>query len=274
MDFSFLLHVLEESSILTLTVIALMFAIEALNISTHGGMFSFMHRSRFGQVLFASLFGVIPGCIGGYFTVSMYSKKMFSFGALLAMAIATTGDEAFVMLASFPKESALIFAGLFMGALVCGWAYDRFDSSYIARDAAECDCDDMEEVKEHSTLKHKLMHTAKHGLRIFLWTFGVMALVGLAEQFVDMESWVNDNVVLMVFMAALIGCIPQSGPHLVFVTLYAAGVLPLPILLASCVSQDGHAGLPLIAASEKDFFRLKGIKFTLGATVGLIALLF
>ena len=91
---------------------------------------------------------------------------------------------------------------------------------------------------------------------------------------VDLESWVSGNVVPMIILASLIGCIPQSGPHMVFVSLYASGILPLPILLASCVSQDGHAGLPLIAASKKDFFRLKGIKFILGIAVGLIALIF
>lgn len=272
-EFDFLPDVLKESIVLTLTVTALMFIIEAVNITSKGRMFSFLHRKTSGQVLLSSLLGAVPGCLGGYFTVSMYSKKMFSFGALLAMAIATTGDEAFVMLASFPKQALLIFAGLLLAGIAAGLIYDRFNQDYISRDVAECDCSD-EDISEHKSLKHKLLHTAKHGVRIFAWTFGVMALIGIIDQMVDLESWVSGNVVPMIILASLIGCIPQSGPHMVFVSLYASGILPLPILLASCVSQDGHAGLPLIAASKKDFFRLKGIKFILGIAVGLIALIF
>lgn len=272
-EFDFLPDVLKESIVLTLTVTALMFIIEAVNITSKGRMFSFLHRKTSGQVLLSSLLGAVPGCLGGYFTVSMYSKKMFSFGALLAMAIATTGDEAFVMLASFPKQALLIFAGLLLAGIAAGLIYDRFNQDYISRDVAECDCSD-EDTSEHKSLKHKLLHTAKHGVRIFAWTFGVMALIGIIDQMVDLESWVSGNVVPMIILASLIGCIPQSGPHMVFVSLYASGILPLPILLASCVSQDGHAGLPLIAASKKDFFRLKGIKFILGIAVGLIALIF
>ena len=272
-EFDFLPDVLKESIVLTLTVTVLMFIIEAVNISSKGRMFSFLHRKAYGQVLLSSLLGAVPGCLGGYFTVSMYSKKMFSFGALLAMAIATTGDEAFVMLASFPKQALLIFAGLLLAGIATGLIYDLFNQDYISRDVAECDCSD-DGTSEHKTLKHKLLHTAKHGVRIFAWTFGVMVLIGIIDQMVDLESWVSGNVVPMIILAALIGCIPQSGPHMVFVSLYASGILPLPILLASCVSQDGHAGLPLIAASKKDFFRLKCIKFILGIAVGLIALIF
>ena len=272
-EFDFLPDVLKESIVLTLTVTVLMFINEAVNITSKGRMFSFLHRKTSGQVLLSSLLGAVPGCLGGYFTVSMYSKKMFSFGALLAMAIATTGDEAFVMLASFPKQALLIFAGLLLAGIAAGLIYDRFNQDYISRDVAECDCSD-EDTSEHKSLKHKLLHTAKHGVRIFAWTFGVMALIGIIDQMVDLESWVSGNVVPMIILASLIGCIPQSGPHMVFVSLYASGILPLPILLASCVSQDGHAGLPLIAASKKDFFRLKGIKFILGIAVGLIALIF
>ena len=274
MDFTFLLDVLKESVVLTLTVIALMSAIEAFNFTSHGKMIEFLHGSKAGQIIFSALFGAIPGCVGGYFTVSLYSKKMFTFGALLAMAVATTGDEAFVMLAMYPKTAVIIFLALMVFGAACGFIYDRMGERYIDKDAADCDCVENEHGSDHKSLKHRLLHTLEHGLRIFLWTFCVMAIVEGAEQFVDLEAWVNNNTLLMIVLAALIGCIPQSGPHIAFVTLFASGVLPLPVLLASCVSQDGHAGLPLIAASRKDFFRLKAVKLILAIGVGVLAMLF
>lgn len=274
MDFTYLMDTLKESAVLTLVVIALMSAIEAFNFSSHGRLSEFLHRSKAGRIIISALAGAAPGCVGGYFAVSMYSKRMFSFGALLAMAIATTGDEAFVMLARFPKAALLIFAGLTVLGIICGFLSDSVNECYIAKDAADCDCVEDSHGSDHKSLKHRLVHTLRHGLKIFLWTFCVMAVVSGAGQFFDVGSWISSNTLLMIVLAALIGCIPQSGPHLAFVTLFASGILPLPVLLASCISQDGHAGLPLIAASKKDFFKLKAIKLILGVTVGVVAMLF
>lgn len=275
MDLTFLLDVLKESVILTLIVTALMFAIEAFNFSTKGSFMAFLHRSHAGQIVASSLLGAIPGCVGGYFTVSMYTKRMFSFGALLAMALATTGDEAFVMLASYPKTALAIFGGLFVLGLAGGFIADARGRHYMEKDADQCDCPEPDErlAEEHKSLKHKLLHTLRHGGKIFLWTFGIMAVVGAVQQFVDLESWVGANIPLMILLAVAIGCIPQSGPHMVFVTLFASGLLPVSVLLASCISQDGHAGLPLIAASRKDFLKIKLIKCVIALAVGFATML-
>lgn len=275
MEFKALLDILEESVVLTVIVIALMFAIEAFNFTSHGRLISFLHRSRAGQIIASAVFGAVPGCVGGYFSVSMYSKKMFTFGALTAMAVATTGDEAFVMLAMYPKASAAIFAGLLVLGTAVGFLVDAKSVKYIEKDAAECDCPDTDSIhiEEHKSLRHRFMHTLKHGLKIFLWTFGIMVAVWVVEQFVDLETWVNGNTALMILLAVLIGCIPSSGPHLVFVTLYGSGVLPLCVLIASCISQEGHAGLPLIAASRKDFLRMKALKCALALIAGFALML-
>ena len=46
-EFDFLPDVLKESIVLTLTVTVLMFIIEAVNISSKGRMFSFLHRKTY-----------------------------------------------------------------------------------------------------------------------------------------------------------------------------------------------------------------------------------
>jgi hypothetical protein len=61
---------------------------------------------------------------------------------------------------------------------------------------------------------------------------------------------------------------------MIFVTLYAAGVIPLPVLLASSISQDGHASLPLIAESRKSFLWAKAINCIVALAVGYSAMLF
>lgn len=86
----------------------------------------------------------------------------------------------------------------------------------------------------------------------------------------DVTSWISDNTLLMILLAAAVGIIPESGPHLIFVSLYAAGVVPMPVLLASCISQDGHASLPLLAESRGSFLKAKLINVGVGIGIGLI----
>jgi hypothetical protein len=113
----------------------------------------------------------------------------------------------------------------------------------------------------------------KHLPTIFAWTFGVLLILGIVLEHVDISHWISDNTVLMILLATLIGIIPESGPHMIFVSLYAAGVVPFPVLLASCISQDGHASIPLLAESRRSFLWAKAINCMAAIIAGLIAML-
>ena len=120
-------------------------------------------------------------------------------------------------------------------------------------------------------LDYVLMHDIP---TIFAWTFGVLFVMGLLQHYIDIESWIGGNTALMIIIAALVGLIPQSGPHLIFVTLFASGTITLPVLLASCISQNGHASLPLLAENRRAFVITKLATCLLGMAVGFISLLF
>lgn len=55
----------------------------------------------------------------------------------------------------------------------------------------------------------------------------------------------------------LVGIIIESGPHLLFVTMYVSGNLPVKILLASSIVQYGQSMVPLIAESQRSFLVVK-----------------
>ena len=113
----------------------------------------------------------------------------------------------------------------------------------------------------------------KHFLTTFAWTFGVLLVLGIGLQYVDIDHWISDNTALMILLATLIGIIPESGPHMIFVTLFAAGIVPFPVLLASSISQDGHAGIPLLAESKKSFAWAKLINCFIALAAGYAAML-
>ena len=406
------IDILRNSILITGLVVVMMMMIESLNIESGGLFFKGLRKTKVGQVIFGAVLGSIPGCMGGFATVSLYTHRMFSFGALVAMMIASSGDEAFVMLAMIPREALILFAVLFVLAIAVGIVtdkvYDRIHARHCGKDeheecGAEADCTDGYVIHEHEHKegeKHGKRHfgwkrivmfiglavfiaalatgrlghdhgghggdfstslemtegeiemtegeiemtegeiemteggqghchetehchegehadgftidllsedwmnvlfaalsvivlfvlifgsdhfveghlwnhiVRKHLPTIFAWTFGVLLVLGIALQYVDIESWISDNTILMILLATLIGIIPESGPHLIFVTLFAAGVVPFPVLLASSISQDGHASIPLLAESKKSFAWAKLINCGVAVAAGLLAMLF
>jgi hypothetical protein len=82
--------------------------------------------------------------------------------------------------------------------------------------------------------------------------------------------WLNENWLIVLALAVLIGFIPESGPHMVFVTMYADGILPFSLLLASSISQDGHGMLPLLAESKKAFLSVKIVNGIFATFTGLV----
>ena len=374
-------EILRNAILITGLVTVMMMMIESLNIESHGLFFKGLRKTKVGQVVIASLLGSIPGCMGGFATVSLYTHRMFSFGALVAMMIASSGDEAFIMLAMIPQQALILFAILFVTAVASGVLidviYDRKHSRTCQKhDHSECGpqsecthgyaihsedkghgrhwswhrilmliglavfitalatgklghdhsahqhqthehcCDHHECTSEHihnheeegtfhidllsedwmnilfaglsvimlfvlllgsdHFVEEHLWHhiVKKHLPTIFAWTFGVLLAIGILLQHVDISRWITDNTVLMILLATLIGIIPESGPHMIFVTLYAAGIVPFPVLLASCISQDGHASIPLLAESKKSFLWAKLINCAVAIAVGLTATLF
>lgn len=358
-----LLDALRAAVLITGMVVMMMLMIESLNISSGGRFFSRLRGSKIGQIVVSALLGWIPGCMGGFASVSLFSHGMISFGALVAMMIATSGDEAFVMLTLFPGKALWISLVILAIGIAAGVLIDYVGPKLGLKPYALKACDEMhlheEDMHEHAdahpsqeaalskkrTLftwrrgvlfigiglyifalatgmlehEHEGIEEAEHGgfnllsedwmnllfaivslvmlgvaalgsdhfveehlwhhiivrhvPKIFAWTFGVLVALGFIMELVDVSAWISANVPLMIVLATLIGIIPESGPHLIFVTLFAAGVVPMPVLLASCISQDGHAALPLLAESKGAFLRAKAINCVIALFVGFIAYL-
>jgi Putative, 10TM heavy-metal exporter len=129
-------------------------------------------------------------------------------------------------------------------------------------------------VPDHFLEVHIWEHTAKkHLLRIFLWTLGALLAVHLGETYWDLGDLVSRHQVWVILAAALIGLVPDSGPHLIFVVLFSQGMVPFSVLLTSSIVQDGHGMLPLLSISIKDFAFIKVFNLIFGLAVGYLCFL-
>lgn len=318
-------------------VAMMMVVIEYLNILSRGVWQEGLRGSLLKQYLLASFLGATPGCLGAFAVVSLYSHREVSLGAVVAAMIATSGDEAFVMLTLIPKQAPLVFIILLFVGLAAGYLTDTLFTKqamicdgcahkFKIHEPEVCHCFPWGNLKEqwlhcssargilgltlllfvfvvgsgmmgppvwnwvritlvlvaavalfivstvpdHFLEEHLWNHVVKvHVPRVFLWTFGALfAMHLLVDQF-QLGNWLQENQLIVLLVACLVGIIPESGPHLIFLTLYVEGSIPFSIFLASSVVQDGHGMLPMLAESRTDFIKIKVINLAVGLLLGL-----
>ncbi len=332
-----LYHNLKQAIMITGFVFVMMMVIEYINVQTNGLWQSRISGNRWKQYLLAALLGIIPGCLGAFTAVALFSHRLISFGAIVTAMIATSGDEAFVMFAMFPQKALLLTAILFAVSIIAGYITDLLykpkrlmkdfaDREFPLHKEPECDCfqkntllkqlshpstprillflsvsflllavftgvlagDEIGwirttlyvvigfslfiviSVPDHFLKKHLWNHIVKkHIPRIFLWTFGTLLVMAVLLNYLNVEQLISNNMLWVLLIAVLVGIIPESGPHLVFVTLFASGHIPFSILLASSIAQDGHGMLPLLAESKRGFIIVKITNIIFALIAGL-----
>ena len=121
-----MIGIVKHALMITSFVLIMMLLIEYINVQTRGSWQQSLRKTRIGQYILGAVLGVIPGCLGAFTVVSLYSHRTVSFGALVAAMIATSGDEAFVMLSMFPLQALWLSAILFIVAIAAGWMADKF----------------------------------------------------------------------------------------------------------------------------------------------------
>jgi hypothetical protein len=325
-----------DSLMITGFVAAMMLLIEYLNVLSDGQWSQRLARGRFGQYVLASLLGAVPGCLGSFTVVALYSHGAVSFGAVVAAMFTTSGDEAFVMLALIPKAALALTAILFVLGILAGAAVDfvigkrssawprcpalvvhpeektrRLSPPQVLEQWKDCTAARgiltvalllfagaiaagqigppawnwirvsllavsaaslfvVITVPDHFLDEHLWRHVArKHVPRIFLWT---LAASGPIERLFKVGGGSAESKWLLLLMACAIGLIPESGPHLIFVTLYAQHAIPFGVLLGSSIVQDGHGMLPMLAHSRRAFFAVKAVNFILGLAAGAVSM--
>lgn len=110
---------------LALIFVMLLWA-DYINTLTQGRAAEHLKKHPSHQYFTGTLLGSIPGCFGNFINVSLYTHRLYSFGALFAGMVATTGDEGFFMLALFPQKALLLIGILVVLGLITGWLFDRF----------------------------------------------------------------------------------------------------------------------------------------------------
>ena len=330
-------NILKHSLMITLFVFVMMLIIDYINVLSQGKMGSWIKGGMWRQYTLSSFLGATPGCLGAFMNVSLYIRGMLSFGAIVGGMIATSGDEAFVMLILFPKKALLLFSLLFFAGIFFAWLTDRIAPVLKISPCEECrsgtvhydeECKCFESplsrnitqmsiyrflllfglilavitvflgvlgpkewgwqritllvlllistaititVPEHYLKKHLWKHIAKkHIWRVFLWTLGALLIIEIGLSQWNLQGFLKEHMVLVLLMSGLVGLIPESGPHLVFVMLFSQGLIPFSVLFTSSFVQDGHGILPLLSYTARDSILIKLFNLVFGLGLGIL----
>jgi len=321
-------------------VFVMMLVIEYINVLSSGKWQQSLALHKMSQYVLAGFLGAVPGCLGAFVVVAMYSHRLLSLGAVVTAMITTTGDEAFIMLAMIPKEALILTCLLFIIGIIAGFLADLVMEHKGINTVEECKELPLHSVEscrcypkgnilqqwkqrspfrttltvglaiffiavalgeigppewnwirvsilivsalalfvvttvpDHFLEEHLWDHVVrKHVPRIFIWTFGTLLVMYFLIHQLHLDNLIRDNQWTILLVASLVGLIPESGPHLVFVTLYSQGIIPISILFASSIVQDGHGMLPLLAQSRRSFLVVKAINFIVGLSLGALVL--
>lgn len=348
--------ILKNSLSITFFVLAMMLFIEYINVRTRGSFCAFMQRGGWRQIVLGVVFGLIPGCLGTYTVVTLYSHNLVSIGALFATFVATMGDESFILMSIDMPTALKVSAVLLVIALIGGFLIDfLYKQKNLTKHVEHFEIHEHEHgdetairssiinnlknpsphratllfgiivifvlsllgeighshdfmpmsgeiihdehthhvdwfsltfiiisiatayvisiVSDHFLETHLWNHVVKkHFLKMFGWTTLVIAFVYVIDQWIPFQDIVSQYQWQILIGSVLIGLIPESGPHIIFISLFLSGQIPFSILLANSIVQEGHGGLPLIAESKKTFLLLKTVKSVIAIIIGFLGL--
>ena len=330
------LSVLKQALMITTFVFVMMLIVDYFNVVTAGRLSSVLKGSRWRQYAVSSFFGATPGCLGAFMDVSFYVHGLLTFGAIVGGMIATSGDEAFVMLALFPGKALFLFTLLMVMGIIFGYLADKIALVLKIVPCQECQLQQVHTIDlykpldknelsrslfsisfqravlllgivsflvfltagilgppswnwekitlvaliavaiviigsapDHYIKEHIWLHiTKKHLWRVFLWSFFAILVVNIGLEKWNLETFVKTHMAWVLLISALAGIIPESGPHMIFVIMFAHGHIPFSVLLTSSFVQDGHGMLPLLSYTVKDSILIKLFNLVFGLLVG------
>ena len=210
-----------------------------------------------GPVIGAAV-GVIPQCGFSAAAASLYSGGVISVGTVIAVFLSTSDEMVpiFISSAVSPGVIGRLLLAKFVIALITGLAADMtvriinytFRTHKHIHDLCEqdhCGCEDDEGSIFHSALIHTV--------RITVFIFFVSVVMSLMVGFLGrgtLAAFMTGIPVLGVFLAGLIGLIPNCAASVVITQLYLDGLLTAGQMMSGLLVGAG-VGILVLARTNR-----------------------
>ena len=207
-------------------------------------------RARIGAAkksgpIWGALFGIIPQCGFSAAASSLYAGRIITIGTLMAVYLSTS-DEMLPILISEQADVRKIMAILIgkiivgivagilvdIGVRVLGKGYQRGLHIHDICEHDHCHCE------EGSIVKSALIHSVQILVFIYVISFALNAVV----EWIGMEEVMNVVThcpIAGIFLAGLVGLIPNCAASITITKFYLEGVLNVGSMFAGLLSCAG-----------------------------------
>ncbi len=213
-----MIGITKHALMITSFIFVMMLLVEYLNVLTSGGWQKRLANKVWGQYILASFLGIIHGCLGAFNVVAMYSHGMLTLGAVVAAMIATSGDEADVMLAMIPKQALLITGFLFAVGIMAGFLTDIFISKSTIGKTRCCEKLEVHEIDNCSCFPRGMILrqwkecSLSRGILAFVL---ILFIVAFSSGEVGPPTWNWIHIILLVVSSIALFVIATVPDHFI-----------------------------------------------------------
>lgn len=236
-------------------------------------------NSTFAYII-STFFGMIPNCSTTFAMDSLYMSGYLSFGALIAVMIATIDDVGLLLFSGtvegkIPFDLMLIyFSSLFVLGIIGGKLADYISKKLKWKFSIKCSIDEHEKEEfkfSHFFKEHIYEHILKkHIWKIFIWMFITLFIIGLFPDIFSESNFTGTNKLYLLLIAAMVGLLPSPAPNFFILNLFILHPYTLfSVFLTNSIVQDGHGLLPILGYSYKDAIKVKAFKLVFALIIGL-----
>lgn len=293
-------------------------AMEALEHGAQGFSERVVRDAGHAGPILGALLGALPQCGFSAMASTLFSARVVTVGTLVAVILSTSDEMLPIFLASQVPAARLlsIIGSKVLIGMAVGLAADAVmrllhrtgdGHAHIAElcERAHCHCEDEEDGTgeghdgdvagsvECASCGHSHHHAHAHGrwaivrsalvhtAQVSLFIFTVSIVMGLAIELVgeaEFAAFVGTHPVRAVFLAALVGLIPNCGASVVISELYLTGGLPAGAMMAGLLVSGG-VGLLVLYRTNSDVRQnvaitvfLYGVSVACGLVVAMLGI--
>lgn len=240
--------------------------------------------ARMGKAgpVFGGLFGIIPQCGFSASAASLYSGGVITLGTMLAVFLSTSDEmlPIFISEQVAPSKILTILGIKAVLGVLSGLVVDAILRHTRWRDKGEKSIHDLC-VEEHADYENDekggifraaLTHTINIVIFIFIITLALTLLVDAIGQR-RIAGFLNAIPVLGVFLAALIGLIPNCGASVALTQLYLTGMMSFGQMMAGLLVGAGVGLLVLFRTNHhhlSENIRITVLLYCIGVFWGII----
>ncbi len=244
----------------------------------------FIRKAGWLGPLWGGALGMFPQCGFSAAASNLYAGRAISVGTLLAVFLATSDEMIPIMISESVPLTAMIQIVLLKAGtgILAGFIVDAF--CHITKKPNTGQPEDEGDLmierlceKEHCHCEEgSIVRSAfHHTIRIFLFVFGITVILNFAFSFIGEASLARLFTGIPVgglFLAALVGLIPNCAASVLLTQMYLHGVIPVSQMMAGLLVGAGVGLLVLFRVNPdpKENLLITVVLYAAGVVGGMI----